>query len=73
VSDANATHAAPRSAEAFHVWENGVVRPVVAAAPATDDPAIVVIIHGFERDQTLDARKALTAFVDRIRAASSSR
>lgn len=70
VGDAKVAKAAPRDAEAFHVWENGVVRPVVAAVPATEDPAIIVIIHGFERSETLDARKALTAFVDAIRAAS---
>ena len=70
VSDAKAAQAAPRNIESFHVWENGVVRPVVAAAPATEIPAIIVIIHGFERDETLDARKALTAFVDAVRAKS---
>src|SRR6476646_1348255 len=66
VSDARTAKAAPRAMEAFHVWENGVVRPVVAAAPATENPAIIVIIHGFERSETLDARKALTSFVDAV-------
>lgn len=68
ISDAKTAKAAPRDAEAFHVWENGVVRPVVAAAPAKAPASIVLIIHGFERDETLDARKALTGFVDAIRA-----
>jgi len=70
IGDGKTAKAAPRATEAFHVWENGVVRPVVAAAPASEIPAIVVIIHGFERDETLDARKALTAFVDAIREGS---
>jgi hypothetical protein len=70
IADAKSAKAAPRDMEAFHVWESGVARPVVAASPATAAPSIVVIIHGFERDETLDARKALTAFVDAIRAGS---
>ena len=70
IGDGKTAKAAPRATEAFHVWENGVVRPVVAAVPASEIPAIVVIIHGFERDETLDARKALTAFVDAIREGS---
>lgn len=68
VADAKSAKAAPKDAEAFHVWENGAVRPVVGAKPATAPPSIIVIVHGFERDETLDARKALTAFVDAIRA-----
>lgn len=59
-----------RDLEAFHVWENTVARPVVAASPASEKPSIIVIIHGFERDETLDARKALTGFVNAIRAGS---
>lgn len=68
VSDGKAASAAPREAESFRVWENTVARTVVAAVPATETPAIVVIIHGFERNETLDARKALSSFVDAIRA-----
>jgi hypothetical protein len=68
ISDGKTGKAASRDMEAFHVWENGVVRPVVAAAPAKTPASIVVIIHGFERDETLDARKALTAFVEAVRA-----
>ena len=68
VTDNKGSKAAPRDAEAFHVWENGQVRPVVSATAATEPPAIVVIVHGFGRQETLDARKALTAFVDAIRA-----
>lgn len=70
IADGKGASTKPREVEAFKVWENTVPRTVVAAAPATEQPAIVVIIHGFERNETLDARKALTAFVDRIRAAS---
>lgn len=58
-----------RSAESFHVWENGVSRTVASALPATETPSIVLIIHGFESSETADTRKALTAFVDTIRAA----
>jgi hypothetical protein len=68
ISDAKSAKAAPRDAEAFHVWESGISRAVVSAAPASTAPAMIVIIHGFERDETLDARKALTAFVNAIRA-----
>jgi hypothetical protein len=68
IGDSKTAKPAARDMEAFHVWENGVVRPVVAAAPAKTPASIVVIIHGFERDETLDARKALTAFVEAIRA-----
>ncbi len=60
----------PRNPESFHVWEDGAVRPVVSAAPATEAPAIVVIIHGFSMSETGDARKALTAFVNTVRAGS---
>ena len=68
VNDAKSAKGAPRDREAFHVWENGTVRPVVASVPATEPASIIVIIHGFERDETLDARKGLTAFVEAIRA-----
>lgn len=70
IADGKGASTKARDAEAFRVWENTVPRTVVAAAPAAEPPSIVVIIHGFERDETLDARKALTAFVDRIRTVS---
>lgn len=70
IMDGKVAATAPRDAEAFHVWESGVSRPVVSASPAAEAPSIVVIIHGFERGETADARKALTAFVDAIRAGS---
>ncbi len=70
VSDGKSASPTPRNIESFHVWENTVPRTVVAAAPASEMPSIVVIIHGFERDETLDARKALTAFVNAVRAGS---
>lgn len=68
VTDNKGSKAAPRDMESFHVWENGASRPVVSASAAVEPPSIIVIIHGFERDETLDARKGLTAFVDAIRA-----
>lgn len=55
------------SADSFRIWEDGVVREVVSATPAPEPPAIVVIVDGFGRDQTLDARKTLTALVDTLR------
>ena len=70
VSDGTSAATTPRNLEDFHVWENTVSRKVVAAAPASATPSIIVIIHGFERDETLDARKALTAFVNAVRAGS---
>jgi hypothetical protein len=68
VTDNKGATAPPRDAESFHIWENGTSRTVVSAAPATEPPSVIVIIHGFERDETADARKALTAFVDAMRA-----
>lgn len=62
--------AKPRDVEAFHVWESGIERRVATASPASEPPSVVLIIHGFERDETADARKALTAFVDALRAGS---
>lgn len=59
-----------RDAEAFRIWENDAVRPVVSAGPAIEAPSIVVIIHGFSMAEAGDARKALTAFVDTVRAGS---
>lgn len=61
---------AKRDAEAFHVWENGASRPVVAAMPAPEPPSIVLIVHGFGRDEMLDIRQSLTAFIEGLRAAS---
>ena len=61
---------APRTADAFHVWEDGASRPVVSAVPATESPSIVVIVHGFGRNETLDVRIALTALVNAIRVAT---
>lgn len=60
----------PRDAEAFHVWENEAVRPVVSATPAGEAPSIVVIVHGFSMAEAGDMRKALTAFVIAVRAAT---
>jgi hypothetical protein len=59
-----------RNVDAFKVWEGGLSRHVASATPATETPCIILIIHGFERDETHDTRKALTAFVDTIRAGS---
>jgi hypothetical protein len=67
VTDNKGAKTSPRDAESFHIWENGASRSVVSAGAATEPPAIIVIIHGFERDETADARKALSTFVDAIR------
>lgn len=70
VADGKSASQKTRDVEAFHVWENTVARPVVSASPASEKPSIIVIIHGFDRDETLDARKALTGFVNAVRAGS---
>ena len=70
VNDATGRPAEPRDAEAFHVWENDVVRPVVSAGAATVPPSIVVIVHGFAIADAGDVRKALTGFVTQVRAAA---
>jgi len=70
VATSKGAAATPRTPDAFHVWENGASRPIVSAEPAAAPPSIVVIVHGFGRNETLDARQALTALVSTIRVAS---
>ena len=59
-----------RTAEAFHVWENGTSRRVVNAVPAAEAPAIVVVVHGFGRNEMLDMRQGLAAFIGTVRTAN---
>jgi hypothetical protein len=55
------------TANGFRIWESGQARTVTAAAPATESPSVIVIVHGFGRQETGDARKALTGLVEAIR------
>jgi hypothetical protein len=68
VEDPSGQPVTGKSADAFHIWEGGVIREVSKAAPATDAPSVVVIVHGLQSDDgTLDIRKGLVALVDTFR------
>lgn len=70
VADGKGAPVSPRESDAFYIWENATSRAVTTAVPATEAPAIVVIVHGFGREETLDARNALTQFLTVVRNAS---
>ncbi len=71
VADPSGQPVTGKSADAFHIWEGGVVREISKAVPAADAPSVVVIVHGLQSDDgTQDIRKGLTALVDAFRKAN---
>jgi hypothetical protein len=70
VEDSDGQPVTGKTADAFHIWEGGVIREISKAVPASDAPSVVVIVHGLQSDDgTQDIRKGLTALVDAFRKA----
>jgi hypothetical protein len=71
VEDPSGQPVTGKSADAFHIWEGGVIREVSKAVPAIDAPSVVVIVHGLQSDDgTQDIRKGLVALIDTFRKAN---
>lgn len=68
VSDAKGRHLAGLNAADVRVRVDGRDRPVLDIRPATDSPAIVIIVDGYTDAAALQVRRALHSVLDLVRA-----
>lgn len=68
VTDANGVPLSGLAASDFAIEVDGAPRPVVRVAPASEPPAIVVVVNGVQADHAIQIRRALAGIVASTRA-----